>query len=508
MRWQLLLALGLVTVWLPGAENVGAQDTEPREYPARDKINEICLGFSRDGFHWDRPLREPVIPVSENPDDWNHSNVQSAGGGCLVVGDKLYFYVSGRMLRDKRTGDGFSSTGLAVMRRDGFASMDGDDAGGVLTTRPLKFQGNHLFVNVDAPSGELRVEALDDEGEVISPYVMGKCVPISEDSTLTRVEWDGVDDLAALRGERVRFRFHLRQGKLYSFWVSEDQTGASRGYVGAGGPGFTSNLDTVGVDAYTAAAAVAKQSENTAAPKVPSYVIHRANRKITIDGRIDEDDWKQAKSLGDFVFGYGLTEGEQSECKILWDNEYLYFSYVFDDAHLLGIHTDRDGRIPEDDSIEVYITPNLKKPTRHFCFYTNVRAALYDQMFDEEGKGIVKKNPDKGATGRKLSWDSQGVKVAVTIDGTLNKHEDTDRSWSTEIAIPFANFAESSARLPPKPNDTWKLNPCRHAYMADGSCEYSQWAPTIPTTGNFWGPKLFGKVIFSGEKVSPNHSDR
>jgi len=51
-----------------------------------------------------------------------------------VVGDKLYFYASGRMLRDKRTRDGFSSTGLAVMRRDGFASMDGDHAGEALTT--------------------------------------------------------------------------------------------------------------------------------------------------------------------------------------------------------------------------------------------------------------------------------------------------------------------------------------------------------------------------------------
>ena len=62
-------------------------------------------------------------------------------------------------------------------------------------------------------------------------------------------------------------------------------------------------------------------------PTPPTYVIHRTQTKITIDGRLDEADWKQAASLGDFVFGYGLTEGEPTVCKILWDDDYLYFSY-------------------------------------------------------------------------------------------------------------------------------------------------------------------------------------
>jgi hypothetical protein len=44
----------------------------------------------------------------------------------------------------------------------------------------------------------------------------------------------------------VRFRFHLKHGKLYAFWVSPDSSGASYGHVAAGGPGFTSTLDTVG----------------------------------------------------------------------------------------------------------------------------------------------------------------------------------------------------------------------------------------------------------------------
>ncbi len=216
----------------------------------RPKINEVCVGFSRNGFHWSRPDRRSFCPVSERQGDWNWGNVQSVGGCCLVVRDKLYFYASGRKGNAPHFHDAGGSTGLAVLRRDGFASMDASDAEGVLTTRPVRFGGRHLFVNIDAPKGQLQVEIVDQDGEVIEPFTRANCAVIRADNTLTPVKWQGVDDLSAVNGEPVRFRFHLRNGQLYSFWVSPDESGASRGYVAAGGPGFTSSTDTVGIEAY------------------------------------------------------------------------------------------------------------------------------------------------------------------------------------------------------------------------------------------------------------------
>ena len=49
-----------------------------------------------------------------------------------------------------------------------------------------------------------------------------------------------------MSGRPVRFRFQLTNGSLYAFWVSPDATGASHGYVAAGGPGFTGPRDTTG----------------------------------------------------------------------------------------------------------------------------------------------------------------------------------------------------------------------------------------------------------------------
>jgi hypothetical protein len=210
--------LGLFTIWRG-------------QPPPRQKPNEVCVGFSRDGFNWSRPDRRAFCPVSETPGDWNYANVQSAGGCCLVVGDKLYFYVSGR-------GQG-QVTSLATLRRDGFASMDSAEGkSGTLLTRPLKFTGKHLFVNLEAPAGELTVEVLDENNNLLA-----RSQPISGDKTLLRANWKDRADLGQFAGKPVRFRFQLREGKLYSFWVSDSKTGASHGYVAAGGPGFTSSRD-------------------------------------------------------------------------------------------------------------------------------------------------------------------------------------------------------------------------------------------------------------------------
>ena len=143
-----------------------------------------------------------------------------------------------------------NSTGLATLRRDGFVSMDAGSVEGTLTTRPVRFSGRRLFVNTASELGVLRVEALDERGKVIAPFSAAACLPIRSDSTMQEVRWRGAEDLSALVGKPVRFRFRLRDGRLYAFWVSPDASGASHGYVAAGGPGFSGPVDNEGAEIY------------------------------------------------------------------------------------------------------------------------------------------------------------------------------------------------------------------------------------------------------------------
>jgi len=100
-----------------------------------------------------------------------------------------------------------------------------------------------MFVNLDAPNGELRVEVLGPDGGVVGPFSIENCVPLSGDSTCAPVRWRGAQDLSELSGRAVRFRFSLKNGSLYSFWVTSDSDGKSHGYVASGGPEFDGPTD-------------------------------------------------------------------------------------------------------------------------------------------------------------------------------------------------------------------------------------------------------------------------
>lgn len=222
------------------------------ERPDREKPNDLCVAFSRDGFHWSRDNREPFIAVSERPGDWNFSNVQSAGGCCVIVGDRLYFYVSGRRGVAGTALPGVCSTGLATLRRDGFASLtdawpaDRPRPAGrrrdTLITRPVRFKGAHLFVNADI-DGELKVEVLDRAGRPIDGFAGSAAAVVTGHGTKIAVRWNNGRSLGELAGEAVRFRFALSRAHLYAFWVSPSPRGASGGYVAAGGPGFSRTHD-------------------------------------------------------------------------------------------------------------------------------------------------------------------------------------------------------------------------------------------------------------------------
>lgn len=202
------------------------------------KLVDLELGFSRDGFHWDRPDRSGFIKGSRVEGAWDRGYLHSTAGVFVVLDDKLIFPYMGTSgiapsgSRGMYTG---GSIGLATLRRDGFASMDGS---GALTTRPVHFSGKHLFVNA---TGDLRVEVLDSKND----KVLASSKPTSGDDTKRRVEWDDFADLEQFAGTPVRFRFHLENGELYSFWVTPDVNGASNGYVGAGGPAFHGVRDLI-----------------------------------------------------------------------------------------------------------------------------------------------------------------------------------------------------------------------------------------------------------------------
>ncbi|MBE7171624.1 MAG: glycosyl hydrolase family 32 [Williamsia sp.] len=215
------------------------------------KLTELQLAFSRDGFHWDRSCRETFIGGHpHNKESWERAYIHSIGGVCNIVGDRLHFYYTAFQGNEANKNpiahfNGMyanASMGLAVLRRDGFASME-TEAEGILLTRPVKFTGKYLFLNLDAALGRVYAEVCGKDGKPLPGYSRQDCIPVSADNTRQAVSWKAGNSLDKFAGTPVRFKFYLTHARLYAFWVSKSLEGKSNGATAAGGPGLNGYWD-------------------------------------------------------------------------------------------------------------------------------------------------------------------------------------------------------------------------------------------------------------------------
>lgn len=272
-----------------GMHQLLMDENEDAKAAGRPKTTDLHVAFSRDGFHWDRPLREPFIASSRTAGSWDRGYVQSVGGVCAVTPDSLLFYYIGFAGGKESVLHANGATGVATLRRDGFASMstqqpeassptsDGPKSTGTLLTRVLTLNEDaidciyrteeyqessifvpspsgeefYLFVNADCPQGELRCEILTPAGEPIGELTAANCVPLASNTTCAALSWNiggtSTMNIAPLLKPHLksgfRLRFTLTEGSLYSFWITPYAGGASSGFVGAGGKTYSSNRD-------------------------------------------------------------------------------------------------------------------------------------------------------------------------------------------------------------------------------------------------------------------------
>ncbi len=228
--------LGLFQIFKGPPNKIGGLTASP-------KLTELTVGYSRDGFHWHRPDRRAFIGAHRVFGSWEYGYVEPVGGVCLVMGDELWFYYcafGGDETRREHSGlengmYGNGAVGLAKLRRDGFASMQARFPDTMLSTRPLTFSGNRMFLNANTAGGELRVEVADKDGEIIPGFSTRDCIPFVGNSTCAEIRWEGKKDLSELAGRPLRFRLTLNRGEIFSFWVSNSPEGASGGYINVAG---------------------------------------------------------------------------------------------------------------------------------------------------------------------------------------------------------------------------------------------------------------------------------
>jgi len=228
------------------------------------------------------------------------------------------------------------------------------------------------------------------------------------------------------------------------------------------------------------------------ATALPTYQVLRTDAGIAIDGRLAETDWQKTPPI-DFITPWNDTarDGAQSTvARLLWDDDNLYIIYECVDPYLDSEVVAHDGPVYAEDAVEIFATPNPDDVGTYFGYEMNINSALLDYIAFGGGA--------EWTPNIFFPWQSEGVQIATSYDGTLNDHVDTDRGWILEIAIPLDNFRHVGGRIPPRDGDTWRAALNR---TAGHQGQYGLWSDTRTPKAAFHHAAYFGILAFAAKTV-------
>lgn len=193
-------------------------------------------------------------------------------------------------------------------------------------------------------------------------------------------------------------------------------------------------------------------------PHPKGYVCYRVSTPITIDGKLDDDAWRNAPWTDAFVDIEGDRKPaprHRTRAKMLWDDDALYIAAELEEPHLWAKLTDHDSVIFQDPDFEVFLDPDADNHL-YAELELNARNTTWDLL-------LTKPYKDRGHAIN--SWEIIGLKTAVHLNGTLNDARDVDQGWTLEIRWPWTGLKEitvettpKTAPVPPRDGDQWRIN--------------------------------------------------
>ena len=242
------------------------------------------------------------------------------------------------------------------------------------------------------------------------------------------------------------------------------------------------------------------------------YVCYKAQKPITLDGKLDDGSWKKAEWTESFVDIEGLNKPRprfRTRVKMLWDDRYFYIAADLEEPAVWATHTERDSVVYEDNDFEIFIDPD--GDTHEYCeLEINALNSVWDLL-------LLKPYRDDSESAVS-AWDIDGLITAVSVNGTLNNPKDKDKGWTIEAAFPWAVLREivPKKKERPDPGDQWKVNFSRVEYSvttAEGRyVKARDPASGIPYAEDNWTwspqgvinihyPEMWGFVQFSDKVV-------
>lgn len=173
--------------------------------------SDTVLLSSRGGADYDRTFMEGFVRPGIGLENWTSRTNYPAWGIVPAGENRIAFYIQ------RRYGQDAHYLQRMLLRADGFASVHAPYSGGEMVTKPLRFTGKELVLNLStSAAGGVRVELQDEQGAAIPGHALEDCLEIIGDDIEHTVAWKGGEDLSGLAGKTVRLRVALKDADLYA----------------------------------------------------------------------------------------------------------------------------------------------------------------------------------------------------------------------------------------------------------------------------------------------------
>ncbi len=221
-----------------------------------------------------------------------------------------------------------------------------------------------------------------------------------------------------------------------------------------------------------------------------TYLCQRAASPITLDGRLNDAAWERAPWTTDFVDIEGAGRPKprfRTRVKMLWDDQYLYIAAELEEPDVKSTLREHDSVVFHDNDFEVFVKPLPATPS-YYEFEINALNTGWDLY-------LSKPYNDGGHADN--SWDIQGLKTAIAVQGTLNQGSDHDHGWTVEIAYPLDAFRTRQAVPAPRDGTEWRINFSRVEWTP-GNPKEDNWVWSPQGVVNMHVPDRWGYLTFQG----------
>ena len=206
----------------------------------------------------------------------------------------------------------------------------------------------------------------------------------------------------------------------YNYTLSEGSPVIDRGVVIQGiNQDYTGNAPDIGAYEY------GDDGQVEPPPVEPDISFKQTDKHPFPDG----DSIEYGDDIA-FTFSDSSGRGDRdntSTVKALWDSEYLYIFIAVADTQLNAYENQFDGRVWEDDVVEIFIDSENDRGEYgqgDYRLAINLNKALLD-------------GTDAWSD---YSWNFNNLRFDVALDGTLNNNVDTDTGYTVEVRIPWSEI--------------------------------------------------------------------